>query len=122
LYRGGVDIWFCHQSIRLGTLEKEVNSQEIEKGGRRMNIKILGSGCARCHQLEKTTREAVKELGIDATIEEVKDINKIVEYAVLTTPGLVINEELVCAGRLPTKPEITQLITTALTKEDRTKR
>ena len=87
-----------------------------------MNIKILGPGCARCHQLEKTTREVVKELGIDASVEEVKDINKIVEYAILTTPGLVIDEELVCAGRVPTKAEVTQLITNALTKEDKTKR
>jgi small redox-active disulfide protein 2 len=85
-----------------------------------MNIKILGSGCARCHQLEKTAREVVKELGIDATIEEVKDINKIVDYAVLTTPGLVINEELVCAGRVPTKAEIARLIANALSKEDKT--
>jgi small redox-active disulfide protein 2 len=72
--------------------------------------------------LEKTTKEVVKELGIDATIEEVKDINKIVEYAVLTTPGLAINEELVCAGRVPTKTELTQFIANALTKEDKTKR
>jgi len=87
-----------------------------------MNIKILGSGCARCDQLEKTTREVLKELGIDATVEEVKDINKIVEYAVLTTPGLIINEELVCAGRVPTKAKVTQFIANALTKEDTTKR
>jgi len=87
-----------------------------------MNIKILGPGCARCQQLEKTTKEVVKELGIDASVEEVKDINKIVEYAILTTPGLVIDEELVCAGRVPTKAEVTQLITNALTKEDKTKR
>jgi small redox-active disulfide protein 2 len=87
-----------------------------------MNIKILGPGCARCHQLEKTTREVVRELGIDAAVEEVKDINKIVDYAVLTTPGLVINEELVCAGRVPTKAELTQLISNALTREDKNKR
>jgi len=72
--------------------------------------------------LEKTTREVVKELGIDATIEEVRDINKIVEYAVLTTPGLIINEELVCAGRVPTKAEVTQLITSALNKEGKTRK
>ena len=82
-----------------------------------MNIKILGSGCARCHQLEKTTKEVVKELGINATIEEVRDISKIVNYAVLTTPGLVINEELVCAGRVPAKAEVAQLIANAFTKE-----
>jgi small redox-active disulfide protein 2 len=88
----------------------------------KMNIKILGSGCARCHQLGKTTREAVKELGIDAEIEEVKDIDKIMEYPILTTPGLVINEELVCTGRVPNKAEITRLIANALTKEDKSKR
>ncbi|HUX47760.1 MAG TPA: thioredoxin family protein [Dehalococcoidia bacterium] len=87
-----------------------------------MNIKILGSGCARCAQLEKTTREVVKELGIDASIEEVKDMMKIVQYPILTTPGLVIDEELVCAGRVPTKAELTQLIANALTKEDKTGR
>lgn len=87
-----------------------------------MNIKILGVGCARCHQLEKTAREVVKELGIDASIEEVKDMMKIVQYPILTAPGLVINEELVCAGRVPTKAELTQLIANALTKEDKTGR
>jgi len=88
----------------------------------KMNIKILGPGCARCQQLEKNTKDVVKELGIDAEIEEVKDINKIMEYPILTTPGLVINEQLLCAGRVPTKAEITQLITNALTKEDKNKR
>jgi len=87
-----------------------------------MNIKILGPGCARCQQLEKTTREVVKELGVDAEVEEVKDINKIMEYPILTTPGLVINEQLVCAGRVPNKAEIAQLIANALTKEDTNKR
>ena len=87
-----------------------------------MNIKILGPGCARCHQLEKTTKEAVKELGIEATVEEVKDIKKITESPILTTPGLVINEELVCSGLVPTKAEVTTLIANALTKEDTTKR
>jgi len=87
-----------------------------------MNIKILGPGCARCHQLEKTAREVVKELGIDAAIEEVKYIKKIVEYSILTTPGLVIDEKLVCSGRVPTKAEVTQFIANALTKEDKTRR
>ena len=87
-----------------------------------MNIKILGPGCARCQQLEKTTKEVVKELGIDADIEEVKDINKIMEYPILTTPGLVINGQVLCAGRVPPKSEVTQLITNALTKEDKAKR
>jgi len=82
-----------------------------------MNIKILGPGCAKCHQLAKTTRDVVGELGIDASIEEVKDINKIIGYQVLITPGLVLNDELVCSGRVPGKVEISQFITTALSKE-----
>ncbi len=82
-----------------------------------MKIKILGPGCARCQQLEKTTRKAVKELGIDAEIEDVKDIKKIMQYPILTTPGLVIDEKLVCSGRIPTKAEVTTFITTALAKK-----
>ena len=83
-----------------------------------MNIKILGPGCAKCHQLAKTTREVVGELGIDASIEEVKDINKIIAYQVLITPGLVLNDELVCSGRVPGKAEMSQFITAALSKEE----
>ena len=85
-----------------------------------MNIKILGPGCARCHQLEKTTREVVEELAIDAEIEDIKDIKKIMEYPILTTPGLVIDEKLVCSGRVPSKAEVTTFITTAMAKEAKT--
>lgn len=83
-----------------------------------MKIKVLGPGCTKCHQLGKTTREVVEELGIDASIEEVKDINKIIEYQVLITPGLVLNDELVCSGKVPSKAEISQFITAALSKEE----
>jgi small redox-active disulfide protein 2 len=88
------------------------------EGGKRMKIKILGTGCARCQQLEKTALEVVRELSIDATIEEVKDIKKIMEYPILTAPGLVIDEKLVCSGRVPTKAEVTTFITTVLDKQD----
>ena len=83
-----------------------------------MNIKVLGPGCAKCHALEKTVREAVNELQIDATVEEVKDMKKILEYPILITPGLVINEQVVSTGQVPTKGEITQLIINALDKEE----
>jgi small redox-active disulfide protein 2 len=83
-----------------------------------MNIKVLGTGCAKCQALEKTTREAIKELGIDAKFEYVKDIKKIMEYPILTTPGLVIDEKLVVSGRVPSKAEVTTFITTALAKQE----
>jgi small redox-active disulfide protein 2 len=86
-----------------------------------MNIKILGTGCARCHQLEKTAREAVKELGIDATVEEVEDMRQIMAYNILTTPGLVINEQVVISGKVPSKAEVNQLIVNSLAQEEQSK-
>jgi small redox-active disulfide protein 2 len=82
-----------------------------------MKIKILGPGCARCDQLEKTTMEVVSELGIDVSLEHVKDVRKIMEYPILTTPGLVIDEKVVCSGRVPGKAEVTAFITTAMAGE-----
>jgi small redox-active disulfide protein 2 len=82
-----------------------------------MEIKILGTGCAKCHQLEQTVKEVVNETGIDARIEYIKDIQKIMEYPILTTPGLVIDGKVVSSGRLPTKAEVTTFVTTALNKE-----
>ena len=82
-----------------------------------MKIKVLGPGCPRCHQLEQTVKQVVKELAVDANIEEVKDVKKIMAYPILTTPGLVVNEELICSGRVPNKGEVKQLIIYALEKE-----
>jgi small redox-active disulfide protein 2 len=84
-----------------------------------MKIKILGTGCAKCHQLEQVARDVVKELAVNATVEEVKDMKKIMTYPILITPGLVINEELVCSGKVPSKAEVTQMIINGLEKEER---
>lgn len=83
-----------------------------------MKIKVLGPGCAKCHQMEKSVKEVVKENGIDASIEEVKDMKKIMDYPIIMTPGLVINEEVVCSGKVPSKAEITQFIMNAAAKEE----
>jgi small redox-active disulfide protein 2 len=82
-----------------------------------MLIKILGPGCPKCHELDKRTREVVKQLGVTADIERVTDVKEIMEFPILTTPGLVINEELVFSGRVPTRAEITGFVTAARDKE-----
>ncbi len=71
-----------------------------------LNIKILGSGCANCKRLEAMTREVVASFGLQAEITKVTDHNDIMQYPILTTPGLVVNEQLVSAGRIPSKTEI----------------
>lgn len=86
-----------------------------------MNIKILGTGCTKCHTLQKTVQEVVNELQINAAVEEVKDMKKILEYPILTTPGLVINEQLVSFGKVPSKAEVTQLVINAMAKEEQAK-
>ena len=76
-----------------------------------MEIKVLGTGCSRCKSLEKITRKAVEELNLDATVEKVEDIQKIMEYAVMRTPALVINEKVVISGQVPKMAELKVLIT-----------
>jgi small redox-active disulfide protein 2 len=71
-----------------------------------MEIKILGTVCARCNRLEELTREAAGELGLQAHITRVTDMPAILAYPIIGTPGLVINEELKMSGRLPRKEEI----------------
>lgn len=71
-----------------------------------MDIKILGSGCAKCKRLEQLTKEAADALGIEAIFDHVTDINKIMAYPIVATPALVINEEVKAAGRMPSKEEI----------------
>lgn len=75
-----------------------------------MEIKILGTGCPKCKALEKTARDAVEELGVEAQISKVDDIVKILGYGIMHTPGLVINEKVVLSGRLPSVKEVKEII------------
>lgn len=75
-----------------------------------MNIKVLGMGCCNCSKLKEITEEAVKELGIEATIEKVEDMSKIMSYGVMRTPALVVDEKVVVQGRIPKKDEIKKLL------------
>lgn len=76
-----------------------------------MEIKILGSGCAKCKTLEKLTREVVEQNGIEATIIKVEDIMEIMKYGIMTTPALVVNEKVAIKGRVPSLDEIKQALT-----------
>ena len=71
-----------------------------------MEIKILGTGCPKCKTLEKNTREAVNELGIAAEIDKITEINKIMDYDIMFTPGLVINGEVKSSGKVLNKEDI----------------
>jgi small redox-active disulfide protein 2 len=72
-----------------------------------LTIKILGSGCANCQKVEAIARKAVADLGFQSQVEHIRDYSEIHKYPILATPGLVINEKLVCAGRIPTEAEVT---------------
>jgi small redox-active disulfide protein 2 len=75
-----------------------------------MEIKVLGTGCAKCKSLEKVTRKAIEELKLEATVEKVEDIQKIMEYAVMRTPALVINDKVVLTGQVPKVAVLKELL------------
>ena len=75
-----------------------------------MIIKVLGSGCTNCQNLEKATREALAQLGVEATIEHVTDPADIASYGVMRTPGLVVDDEVVLSGRVPTTSSVRALL------------
>ena len=79
-----------------------------------LSIKVLGSGCANCHKVEALAQQAVAQLGLDAKVELVTDMKEIMRYGVMGTPGIVIDEKVVCAGRIPTSAEVTTWLTNAM--------
>jgi len=79
-----------------------------------LTIKVLGPGCENCKRLAWLAERAVNHLAIEAQIIKVTDYPEIMKYNVMSTPGLVINEKLVSAGRIPSEAEITTFITSAL--------
>ena len=75
-----------------------------------MKIEILGKGCPKCNRLVQNTRIAVKALGIDAEIVKVTDINRIVDYGVMNTPGFAVNGIVKSSGKVLSTKEIISLI------------
>ena len=79
-----------------------------------LTIKILGPGCSNCKKLESITRDAVLRSGVEAQIEKVTEYAGIMKYNILSTPGLVINEKVMSAGRISSEAQIITMLTTAL--------
>lgn len=75
-----------------------------------MDIKILGSGCAKCEQLEAATRAAAEELGVQAELEKVTDPAEIASWGVMSTPALVVDDEVLVSGRVLTTDEVVSLL------------
>ena len=79
-----------------------------------LKIKILGTGCSNCNKLEQEIKKAAQDLAIEAKFEKVTDFQKIMDYDVLSTPGLVINEKVVSSGRIPSQNELISFLTSTL--------
>lgn len=75
-----------------------------------MEIKVLGPGCKNCKNLEKVVQDAVAELKIDARIEKVEDMDKIVQAGIMMTPGLIINGKIKSTGKVPKKDAVIKMI------------
>lgn len=76
----------------------------------KMEIKVLGPGCQKCQMLTKLVTEVVAENNFDAIVQKVEDMNDIMNYGILATPGLVINEKVIVSGRVPSKPDLKKYI------------
>ena len=78
-----------------------------------LSIKVLGPGCANCKSVEKVVQKAVATLALEASVEKITQIQDIMKYSILATPGLVINEKVVCAGRVPNEAEVSTWLSNA---------
>lgn len=76
-----------------------------------MHIKVMGPGCPKCTEAEKIVRNAVEESGVDATIEKVSDFQEIAKHGVFSTPAIVIDGQIKCVGKVPSKKEVSDWLT-----------
>jgi len=74
--------------------------------GKKMEIKVLGPGCAKCHKTEEIVREAVAESGMEAVVQKVSDVMEIAKHGVFGTPAVVIDGDVKCVGRIPKKEDV----------------
>ena len=74
------------------------------------SIKVLGAGCKSCHELYENTKAAVKNIGFDVEVEYVTDMEKVMEYGVMSMPGLVVNEKVVSMGKVLKAADVEKLL------------
>ncbi|MGB9721489.1 MAG: thioredoxin family protein [bacterium] len=84
-----------------------------------LDIKILGPGCPRCEETVRRTKEVIEEMKINANLEKVSDLKKIMEYKILSTPGVVINGKMKIVGKIPSKSMIKQWIEEEIKSSDK---
>jgi small redox-active disulfide protein 2 len=97
-------------------MPNKINEMKSKKENGMITIKVLGPGCNNCKMVEANTRVALENLGIQADVEKVTSHPEIMKWKILSTPGLVINDKVVCAGRIPDVAEITTWLVTELEK------
>lgn len=83
-----------------------------------ITIKVLGTGCANCKKVEGVVRKVIAEMGFDAEVVKVTDYNEIMQYPILSTPGLVVNDKLICSGRIPSPAEVTTWLADAVMEQE----
>lgn len=95
----------CRKSSDVEMTRQAEKAKKEESG-----IKVLGSGCAKCNELESNTKEALAELGMDTTIDHVTDFTQIAAYGVMSTPALVVDGKVVSFGKVLKKDEVVKLL------------
>ncbi len=93
----------CHVSA-----ESTAQAQAAQNGG--VSVKVLGSGCKKCNDLEANTKAALKQLGMDMTIDHVADFAQIAAYGVMTTPALMVNGKVVSSGKVLQTDDVVKLL------------
>jgi small redox-active disulfide protein 2 len=104
----------CGGAIRLAEPIIPSIQNQSEGENTMLSVKVLGSGCQNCQNLASNAQRAIANLAIEAKVEKVTDYAEIMKYRILATPGLVINEKVVSAGRVPSEAEITTFLVNAL--------
>ena len=88
--------------------EETITQTDAEK--KESRVKVLGAGCAKCNELERSTKEALAELGMDTAIDHVTDFTRIAAYGVMSTPALVVDGRVVSFGKVLKKDEVIKLL------------